>query len=56
MKLTRTGYRISKNGKINLAIEKDAIIKGKDCGISIKVDGSYYFFDRKQGSDFIYLL
>ena len=56
MKLTRTGYRISKNGKIITSIEKDAYKSEKDLGSTIKIDGDYYFFNRKQGTTFIYLL
>ncbi len=56
MKLTRTGYRISKNGKINKGIEKDAYKSEKDLGNITKIDGMYYFFNRKQGTTFIYLL
>jgi hypothetical protein len=60
MKLTRTGYRISKNGSVIDSIEKEAITL--DCyrsyvlaGKSIKRDGIYYFFNRKQGNTYIYL-
>ena len=56
MKLTRTGYRINRNGKIITSIEQDAYKSEKDLGSITKIDGMYYFFNRKQGSTFIYLL
>jgi hypothetical protein len=55
MKLTQTGYRISKNGRTIDSIEKDAIKKDDFLGKLIKEDGCYYFFNRKQGSIYIYL-
>lgn len=55
MKLTITGYRINKNGKIITSIEKNAIKTSVYSGNVIKQNGTYYYFDRKQGSEFIYL-
>lgn len=55
MKKTRTGYRITKIGKVLLTIEKDAVVKREFKGKVIKEEGVYCFFDRKQGAEFIYL-
>lgn len=55
MKLTPTGFRISKNGSIINSIEKEAVKSETYLGGSIKEDGTYYFFNRKQGNLFIYL-
>ncbi len=55
MKLTKTGFRITRNGNVLTNIEKDAIQKDKHLGQVIKEDGEYYFFNRKQGNIFIYL-
>ena len=55
MKLTATGYRVTKNGSIMKSIEKDAIKEDMYLGQMIKEDGTYYFFNRKQGDTFIYL-
>jgi hypothetical protein len=55
MKLTSTGYRISKNGSILTSIEKDAIKEKSYQGSTIKQNGTYFFFNRKQGNTFIYL-
>jgi len=55
MKLTQTGYRISKRGAVIDSIEKDALKSSSDLGEVIKQDGTYYYFNRKQGSTFIYL-
>ena len=56
MKLTNTGYRINRNGKIITSIEQDAYKSEKNLGASTKIEGMYYFFNRKQGATFIYLL
>jgi len=55
MKTTKTGFRISKNGRILNSIEKEAFTSLTDLGNSTKQNGTYYFFNRKQGSKFIYL-
>ena len=55
MKLTKTGYRISKKGRVIDSIEKDAFTSDKDLGSITKQNGTYYYFNRKQGSIFIYL-
>ena len=55
MKLTATGYRVTKNGSIMKSIEKDALQKITFEGNSIKENGTYYFFNRKQGDTFVYL-
>jgi len=55
MKTTRTGYRISKNGKVNLSIENDALTDDMYLGPQVKENGTYYFFNRKQGNQYIYL-
>jgi len=51
----KNGYRLNKNGKQIETIESEAIIKTSFEGNSIKEEGTYYFFNRKQGSNFIYL-
>ena len=55
MKTTVTGFRISKNGSIIKSIEKDAIKEDVWLGKMFKDNGVYYFFNRKQGSTYIYL-
>jgi hypothetical protein len=55
MKLTKTGCRISKKGNVVDSIEKEAFTSQADLGKSIKQDGIYYFFNRKQGNVFVYL-
>lgn len=55
MKTTKTGYRITKNGVPIKSIEADAIVKSESHGNLIKENGTYYFFNRKQGSQFVYL-
>lgn len=55
MKKTKTGFRISKNGRPISTIEKEAIIKKNYDGKSIKNNGTYYFFDRCQGGLNVYL-
>lgn len=55
MKLTQTGYRISKNGSIINSIEKEAFKSEVDLGNATKQNGVYYFFNRKQGNVFVYL-
>ena len=55
MKLTKTGYRISKTGKLIEGIEQDAVKKYNFYGNCIKENGVYYFFNRLQGCTFIYL-
>lgn len=54
-KLTKTGYRISKTGKVIDGIESDAFTSTEFLGQSTKQEGIYYFFNRKQGNQFIYL-
>ena len=55
MKLTKTGFRISKKGTIIESIERDAITSVKDLGKLTKVNGTYYYFERKQGNVYVYL-
>ena len=55
MKLTKTGYRISKNGSVIDSIEGEAFKSDVNLGGSTKQNGVYYFFDRKQGEIFVYL-
>lgn len=54
-KITKTGYRISKNGAVINGIESEAVAKYHFEGNSIKEDGVYYFFNRRQGNTFVYL-
>jgi len=54
-KLTKTGYRVSKNGKVIDGIESDAFTSDTYIGESTKQVGIYYFFNRKQGNVYIYL-
>jgi hypothetical protein len=54
-KLTKTGYRISKNGAVINGIESDAVKKYNFCGTCIKENGIYYFLNRLQGYTFVYL-
>ncbi len=54
-KLTKTGYRISKTGKVIDSIELEALKSDKFLGESTKIVGIYYFFNRKQGNIFVYL-
>lgn len=55
MKTTKNGYRISKNGNVMQYIEKEAFISEIYLGNVIKHEGTYYFFNKKQGDTFIYL-
>ncbi len=55
MKTTVNGYRLNRNGKAILGVEKEAIVKETFVGESLKSFGTYYFFNRKQGDSFIYL-
>ena len=55
MKFSKTGYRLTKNGAVIKGIEQGAIAKDTHQGQSFKSEGTYYFFSRKQGSDYIYL-
>jgi len=55
MKLTLTGYRISKNGSLINSIEKEAFKSNVHLGKMTKQNGNYYFFNRKQGSIYVYL-
>jgi hypothetical protein len=54
-KLTKTGYRISKNGAVINGVETDAFTSDTYIGESTKQVGIYYFFNRKQGNIYIYL-
>jgi len=54
-KLTNTGCRITKNGTVLTSIEPDAVISANFMGNAYKSNGTYYFFQRKQGTHFIYL-
>ena len=55
MRTTKNGYRLNKNGKPIQSIESEAIVKSIKEGETIKEKGVYYFFDRKQGNNYIYL-
>jgi hypothetical protein len=55
MKTTANGYRIRKNGSVIKSIEAEAITRLEHEGTSIKENGTYYFFNRKQGLLYIYL-
>ena len=55
MKLTKTGYRITKNGNVLTSFEKESLRSSLYLGESTKKDGVYYFFNRKQGSNYVYL-
>ncbi len=55
MKTTKTGYRISKNGKVIDSIEKEAFQSAINLGKVTKQESVYYFFERKQGGTYIYL-
>ena len=55
MKLNNKGYRVTKNGTIMKTIEKEAVKEDMYLGPQIKVDGTYYFFNRKQGEVYVYL-
>lgn len=54
-KLTKTGYRISKNGTVIDSIESNALTSNTYLGSLTKKDGTFYFFERKQGNIYIYL-
>ncbi len=55
MKTTKNGYRLNKNGKPIQSIENEAIVKTVKEGGIIKENGIYYYFNRKQGNNYIYL-
>lgn len=55
MKLTKNGYRISKNGNPIKSFESDSLVETVYKGQCIKLDGGYYFYDRKQGESYVYL-
>jgi hypothetical protein len=55
MKITKSGYRISRNGSVINSIEKESFKSKIDLGKVTKQDGTYYFFNRKQGDTYIYL-
>lgn len=55
MKTTKNGYRLNKNGKPIQSIEKEAITRTIKEGQAIKENGVYYFFNRKQSNNYIYL-
>jgi len=54
-KLTKTGFRINKNGAIIDGIEKEAFTSFNYLGLSTKQNGTYYFYSRKQQGKHIYL-
>ena len=54
MTTTKNGYRLTKNGSPIKSIENNAIVRTFKTN-TIKEDGTYYFFNRKQGNQFIYL-
>jgi hypothetical protein len=55
MKLTKTGYRITKNGNVIKSVERGSIISDSNRGSMFKENGVYYFLNRKQGGRYIYL-
>jgi len=55
MKTTKNGFRISKNGSVILSIEKEARKSAEYLGMSTKINGTYYFFNRKQSNIFVYI-
>lgn len=55
MILTKTGYRIDRNGVVITSIEKEAVVFDSFMGESLKQDGVYYYFNRKQGTQYVYL-
>ena len=55
MKLTRTGYRINNNGKVITGVEQGSVVEDMYVGNTFKRRGTYYFFNRKQGDNYIYL-
>jgi len=55
MKTTKNGYRVTKNGSVLNSIEPDSYKVGEYKGYAIKEDGTYYFFNRKQGETYVYL-
>lgn len=54
-RLTNSGCRITKNGNVITSIEKEAIKEEMYLGQLIKDNGTYYYFNRKQGDYYIYL-
>ena len=54
-KLTPSGYRISRNGNVIDSIEKEAFKSTTYLGNFTKQNGTYYYFERKQGKIYIYL-
>ncbi len=55
MKLTKTGYRISKNGSVISGVEKEAFTTPIYLGRLTKQEGVYYFHNRRQGHLHVYL-
>jgi len=53
MKTTINGFPINKNGKVINQL-KGETIKPTYLGISFKEQGTYLFFKRKQGNNFVY--
>jgi len=52
---TKNGYRLTKNGNPIKSIESNALVTESFKANPIKENGTYYFFNRKQGNNFIYL-
>lgn len=54
-KINSEGYRVSKRGTTLRTIEKEAIQESMYLGQLIKENGTYYYFNRKQGNIYVYL-
>lgn len=54
-RLTKTGYRLNKSGKVIDGVEPNAITSITFLGYTFKKEGIYYYLNRKQSSTFIYL-
>lgn len=55
MKVNIRGYRVTKNGRLILSIEKEAIKEDMYLGSYFNENGTYYYFNRKQGDIYVYL-
>ena len=49
VRTTKSGYRISQNGNIIISIEPEAVQTKSFHGNVIKEDGTYYWYNRRQG-------
>jgi len=55
-RLTKTGFRLNKSGKVIDGFEPDAIKSHVFLGYTTKIVGTYYYFNRQQGNTFVYLI